>query len=146
MENSKFTALIGRKEGQYLDYKIKCDAFNSKDIKPNAELVKDICAMSNNGNKLSYIIIGISDDRKDFLSVLNDGLNDDNLQTICKTSIEPPPNVKLYRGKFLRRNSKHAKKEFVVIEIGQIPKLPIDLQRILFHIKKNVVLEKTKYG
>ena len=69
MEYSLFTRLIAEGEKANVDFKIRCDAFLAPIIAPKSELAKDICAMANNGNKTSYILIGVSDDGKNLESV-----------------------------------------------------------------------------
>jgi hypothetical protein len=118
MNYSKFKSLIKGKEKAHVDFKTKCDAFLSRTLAPKAELAKDICAMANNGNVASYIIIGVSDDAKTFESVSNDKLTDDNLQSFCKSSIFPPPKVKLYRENWRDAAPKHKGKTFVIIQVG----------------------------
>ena len=100
-------------ESVNIDYKIECNAFNS-DKKANAELVKDIIALANNGKKKSYLIIGVSNDGKGFKSVINDKLTDDNLQRLCVDYIFPVPNLQLQRKTF----SEISGIEFVIIQIG----------------------------
>jgi hypothetical protein len=129
MEYGKFIQLIKTRENTRVDFKIQCDAFLSKDMGPKAELAKDICAMSNNGNVVSYIIIGISDDGMNFLSVSNNKLTNDNLQAFCKTAIFPPPKVKLFWKLWKKNNSKIAGKNFVIIQIGPQARFPYRLNR-----------------
>ncbi|RJX17555.1 MAG: ATP-binding protein [Desulforudis sp.] len=117
MDYSRFVELINGGEKRNVDFKIKCDAFQQS-LSSNAELAKDICAMSNNGNIVSYIILGVSNDRKNFLSVANPNLKDDDLQVFCKTRIFPPPKVKLIRKSWSKAHTNHKNKEFVIIQIG----------------------------
>ena len=83
-----------------------------------AELVKDICAMANNGSIASYILVGVSDDGQSFESVSNAKLVDDNLQSFCKDAIFPPPRIRVHREHWARASSAHAGKDFVIIQIG----------------------------
>lgn len=98
MNYKEFLALLNKGECKNVDYKLTCNAFTkfSDSEKAKAELIKDIIAMSNNGNISSYIIIGVSNNRQKFQSVDNEKLTDDNLQTLCKDNIFPIPRVKLY--------------------------------------------------
>ena len=98
--------------------KIRCDAFVSRKLAPKAELAKDICAMANNGNVASYIVIGVSDDGQSFQSVSNPKLTEENLQSFCKTAVFPPPKVKVHRQSWLKAAPAHRAKEFVIIQIG----------------------------
>ena len=61
MKDKDFIELLRMEEKEYIDFKLKCNAFHSNRIKDNAEIVKDICAISNNRKRKSYIIIGITD-------------------------------------------------------------------------------------
>ncbi|NMC56331.1 MAG: hypothetical protein GYA50_03810 [Eubacteriaceae bacterium] len=98
MNYKEFLALVKKGECKNVDYKLTCNAFTklSDSEKAKAELIKDIIAMSNNGNIASYVIIGVSNNRQKFQSVDNEKLTDDNLQTLCKDNIFPIPRVKLY--------------------------------------------------
>ena len=102
MDYKKFCALIKADERDTVDFKIQCDAFLStaKGKVAKAELAKDICAMANNGNVASYLIVGVSDDGKNCVSVTNSKLTSDNLQSFCKTAVHPPPTVILHRQVF----------------------------------------------
>lgn len=115
MNFTKFQRLINAGEQENIDFKIECQAL-TKMMAPNAELAKDICAMANN-KKISYVIIGVSDDGKNLKSVSNNKLTDDNLQTFCKQSIYPPPKIKLLRKRWKKVNTKYNNKEFVIIQI-----------------------------
>ncbi|MFZ2956990.1 MAG: ATP-binding protein [Candidatus Ozemobacteraceae bacterium] len=99
MDIDEFDRIIAKGENQFVDFKIECNAFDSKSSNQDeakAELVKDILAMANNKGTLSLILIGVSDDGKDFKSVINKKLTDDNLQSLCKEVISPPPKVNLF--------------------------------------------------
>lgn len=118
MEYSKFKQLIKGKERTHVDFKISCDAFLSKTVAPRAELAKDICAMANNGGVASYIIVGVSDDGKDFVSVSNPKLTEENVQSFCKTAVSPPPRIRVYRKRWPKASEKHKGKDFVIIQVG----------------------------
>ena len=118
MEYKIFLDIIKSGEKSTVDFKIECDAFKTNSIKQRAELAKDICAMANNGNKASYIIIGVSDDSKDFKSENNENLTDDNLQTFIKTAIYPIPKVKLTKECWENVLPKHEGKTFTIIQVG----------------------------
>jgi hypothetical protein len=93
MQSAKLKKLIEAGERDNIDYKLTCRAFCSKDKKYKAELAKDICAMANNGNTASYLLIGVSNDRKSFQDTSSLKLTDDNLQAFVKAAIFPPPRV-----------------------------------------------------
>jgi len=118
MEYSKFKQFLKDGEKANLDFKLTCNAFLSKRITPKGELAKDICAMANNGNIASYIVIGVSDDRKSFQSVNNSKLTEGNLQAFCKTAIYPPPKIKVYKKHWAKTGPSRSGKEFVIIQIG----------------------------
>lgn len=118
MNYAKFKRLVSASENARVDFKIDCQAFASKHMTPKAELAKDICAMANNGNVSSYLIIGVSDDHLKFTSVRNSKLTDDNLQAFIKRAIFPPPKITLFRRKWQSADAKHRNKQFVVIQIG----------------------------
>lgn len=133
MEYELFKRLTGKREQDFLDYKEACWAFDKSkgdeaDV-ARGELAKDICAMANNGDVTSYILIGVSDDGLRFTSVTNDKLTDDNLQSFCKGAISPPPQVRLHRDMWPEATSEHVGKSFVTIEVGPHPRQAFYLNR-----------------
>lgn len=118
MQYEKFLELLRGGEKSTVDFKIICDAFNTGGLAAKAELVKDICAMANNGGAISHIVIGVSDDRKSYKSVNNLHLTDDNVQNFCKKSIFPPPRVRVDKNSWPNAKPGHANKKFVVLRIG----------------------------
>ena len=138
MDYTKFQQLIREKEKPNVDFKIECHAFDSKTKSPRAELARDICAMANNGNVSSFIIIGVSDDGLSFKSVENPKLTDENLQSFCKTAISPPPKIRVFRNKYSKGASiEHKGKEFVIIQIGPHPRCAYRLtQDVISHEEK----------
>lgn len=144
MDVAKFKQLIRTKENDFLDFKIQCDAFLSNKKYHNAELAKDICAMSNNGNRASYIIIGVSDNAKSFKTVTNPYLTEENLQSFCKTTIFPPPRIKLYKGNFLKSIKRHAQKEFAVIQVGPHPREAFRLLKDFMFYNEKVCLRRNE--
>jgi len=147
MRLSQFRTLIANGENRFVDFKIICNAL-SGDSRANTELVKDIAAMSNNGYRNSYIIIGVSDDRRTCRSVQEKGLldpkADDNLQRLCRDSIFPVPSVKLneicYKGHGISRNIEG--KKFVVIKIGPHPRRCFRVTRDLIDYKNHICVRK----
>jgi len=91
---TRLRRLIPAGETTTVEFKLECHAFAGNEA-DKAELAKDICAMANNGPRHSYIIIGVSNDGRRYLSVRNPKLTDDNLQTLVRTSISPIPRVSL---------------------------------------------------
>lgn len=118
MDTKKLDELIETGENRYIDFKLKCEAFKSGGESAKAELAKDVCAMANNGNARSYIVIGVSDDRKGFTSVDNDKLTDDQVQDFCANAINPPPIVRLFRIKGDATRERLNGKTFAVLVIG----------------------------
>ena len=118
MEYADFKRLLESGESDRVDFKLDCGAFRDRIGRATAELAKDICAMANNGNRSSYIVIGVDDSGKRFNSVENDKLTDDNLQSWCREVIYPPPRLRVHVLRWKRVPAAHANKTFVVIQIG----------------------------
>jgi hypothetical protein len=144
MDYSKFRHMVRRRETANVDFKIACDAFQSSSLAPRAELAKDICAMANNGNVASYIIIGVSDDGRQFRSVTNSKLTDDNLQAFCKSAIYPPPRVSVHRERWVRVSAAHAKKDFVIIQIGPHPRQCFRLAKDFISYKEQLCYRRNE--
>ena len=99
MTLDQFRRLVRGGEKATVDFKVVCNAFNkaaNDHDKAKAELVKDICAMANNGDQTSYLIIGVANDGKTFKCVSDPHLTSANIQTLLfesTTSAGPePPN------------------------------------------------------
>ena len=118
MDYAKFRSLLETGETDHIDFKIECDAFAKPSVSSKGELAKDICAMANNGNRASYIVVGVSNDRKAFRSVDNEKLTDDNLQDFVKKAVYPPPKTRVHRVTWKRALPKHAGTMFVIIQVG----------------------------
>jgi hypothetical protein len=140
-----FVKLLQQNEHELLDFKVKSDAFVDKGA--TAELVKDIIAMANNGYRRSYLVIGVSDNKKGFLSVENMKLNELNIQNLCKDSIFPVPRVKVFDQVWNHKDvaPEHQNKRFVIIQIGpnhrqcfRFNKDYIDWEK-RYHFRKNEV-------
>jgi schlafen family protein len=144
MDYKKFRDLISKEETNNIDRKLKCKAFEHNNLVANAELAKDICAMANNGNVASYILIGISDDGVHFESVTNMQISEQNVQDLCKNAIWPPPRIRFHElcWKGNRINEKHRGKRFIVIQVGPNPKKPYRLNRDYISYKEKVCLRK----
>jgi hypothetical protein len=137
MDYAKFRKLLSEGEKRHIDFKIVCDAFRSQSVAPRGELARDICAMANNGYMASYVIVGVSDDGKQFKSVDNMKLTDDNLQDFCKKAVFPPPKVRVYRKTWKRALATHKGKEFVIIQIGPN-------RRQVFHLAQDFIDYRAK--
>jgi len=118
MDYTKFCHLVRAGEQAHIDRKIECHAFSGNSVAPNGELAKDICAMANQGYQACYLLVGVSNDGKQFKSVANPKLADDALQDFSKKAIYPPPKVKLTWETWPKAAPEHAGKQFVVIQIG----------------------------
>lgn len=93
-----FRALIAAGEGPHLDLKLECHAFHG-DGAATAELVKDLCALANGSpaepRRPGVLLVGVGNDRMTFRSVRNAKLADDPVQDLVRTSLYPPPDVRL---------------------------------------------------
>jgi hypothetical protein len=144
MDYAEFRRLVEGKEKANVDFKIKCDAFQTKTIGEKAELAKDICAMANNGNMASFIIVGVSNDGRSFQSVANQQLTDDNLQAFCKEAIAPPPRVRLRRERWSQAPPAHANKDFVIIHVGPNVRQAHRIARDFISYREEVCLRRNE--
>jgi hypothetical protein len=144
MENMSFLRLVREGEKFNVDFKIKSDAFLTKDVASKAELAKDVCAMANNGNVASRIVIGVSDDGKSFSSVRNMNLTDDRLQSFCKEAIYPPPAVRVERVSWNKSRKDIVDKSFVVITIGPNARQAFRLNRDFVEYERHVCLRRNE--
>lgn len=144
MEYSKFRELIKKGENSSVDFKIICDAFDGGGISSKGELAKDICAMANNGARLSYIVIGVSDNGKTFKSVDSRNLSDDTVQDFCKKAIFPPPKLTVHRVRWNKIQKTLAGKEFVVIQIGPNPRQVFRLAQDFIDYKSKTCLRRNE--
>ncbi len=142
MRYSQFRQLVSAGEGRRVDFKIQCKAFACRAVAPRAELAKDICAMANNGNVASYILVGVSDDGRRFESVTNPKLTDDNLQSFCKTAIYPPPKIRVHAERWDHPRSAHRDKDFVIIQIGPHSRQAYRLARDFISYNERVVYRR----
>lgn len=121
MTFQEFKKIIAKGETASVDFKLSCNAFDKgcgDHEKAKAELVKNICAMANNGPTVSYLIVGVSDDRKQFQSVLNTKLISANIQTLIRDSIHPHPRVKVSERYWSKAPQPLGQKRFIIIQIG----------------------------
>jgi hypothetical protein len=119
-------------EGATLDFKLMCNAFNKKapdSEKAKAELVKDVCAMANNGTETSYIVIGVGDNRRTFQSADNPHLTSANVHTLVQHAIHPAPAVRVHDLRWNRAPEGMRNKRFVVIQVGPNPRCAYRLAR-----------------
>ena len=123
MTQQQFLRLVRQGEKSNLDFKLVCNAFNSAAgdcEKAKAELVKDVCAMANNGSNTSYLIVGVGDDRKTVQPVHDVNLSSQNIQSLIRDSIHPRPIVRVHRVKWAAAPKPFAGVQFVVIQVGRM--------------------------
>jgi predicted HTH transcriptional regulator len=121
MEYLEFLEILKKGNTITTAFMTECHAFKDS-VKDDAELARDIIAMANNGNTVSYLVIGVSDDGRIIKSVDNENLTDDNLQVFCMENIFPPPAVKLSRFDLTDDiNETNSEKTIVIIQIGPQP-------------------------
>lgn len=140
MNYADFLKLVRGGETTNVDFKIDCCAFLSNSFDSDAakaELVKDVCAMANNGNVASYIVIGVSNDGTGAKSVANPQLTDDNVQSFCKTAISPPIKLRVHHCKWADAQPVHARKHFIVIQVGPNARHAYRLNADFIDIKNN---------
>ena len=140
----KFLELINGGESYRVDFKIKCDAFASSTLAPKAELIKDICALSNNGNVTSFLIIGVSDDRQTFNSVKNKNLKDETIQDYCKRNIYPPPKLQIFLKKWSIGLTNIRDKEFFIIQIGPHKKQAFRFLLDIIDYRENICFRRNE--
>ncbi|WP_411679006.1 helix-turn-helix domain-containing protein [Clostridium thailandense] len=92
MEKKKFLNLLKKPEGPKLDFKqiIEIDTESGR-----KELAKDICAIANSKGGRGYLIIGIEDKTKRILGIVELALNEEKIQQIISSRIEPPVPISL---------------------------------------------------
>lgn len=100
--------------------------------------------MANNGGKVSYIIVGVSNDRKNFVSVQNKNLTNDNLKRLVAESIYPVPKVELKWYSWKNSNKEHQNKEFVIIKVGPNLKKAYHFKRDFIDYKKGYCFRKNE--
>lgn len=144
MNERQFQGILRAKESARIDFKIDCSAFVAKEIRPRAELARDICAMANNGNVTSYLIIGVSDDGKHFRSVANPKLTDDRVQRFCLSAVNPPPRVRLFRRTWASTRRRYAGVEFVFIQVGPQARRAFSLARDFVDYRREVCYRRNE--
>lgn len=141
MKFDLFHRLVCGGEKANVDFKLVCNAFNASagdQEKAKAELVKDICAMANNGSSTSYLIVGVGNDRKTVQSVSDPLLNSQNIQSLVRESIHPRPVVRVHRVRWQEAPSPFAETDFVIIQIGPNARQAFRLARDLINLAKKI--------
>lgn len=139
-----FKALVKGGEKENVDFKLRCELFQADGLAPRAEFAKDICAMANNGPVASYLLIGVADSGKSFLTVSNNRLIDDNIQTFCKEAVYPPPRIELIRKSWRHDRLPFSGIEFVIIKIGPHPRQPFRLNRDFVSYKEKICYRRNE--
>lgn len=87
MDAQKVLSILSREEGPKLDFKVKLilDTESTK-----KELAKDICAIANSKGGRGYMLFGIEDKTKRIIGISKDDFNEEKIQQIVSTRIEPP--------------------------------------------------------
>jgi tetratricopeptide (TPR) repeat protein len=87
MKESELLSLISKNEGPAIDFKRELTLDSAK---VKAELVKDIIALANSDAPLSYLVIGV-DDNKNIIGISK--LGEERIQQIAYRYITPPVNL-----------------------------------------------------
>lgn len=118
MDKKRFTNLLKRTEGPKLDFKqhIEIDTDSGR-----KELAKDICAIANSRGGRGYLVIGIEDKTKKVLGIEDLELNEEKIQQIISSRIEPPVPISL---EFLEFD----KKKIAIINIYDGPQKPYQMR------------------
>jgi predicted HTH transcriptional regulator len=87
MDRKKLETIIKRDEGTKLDFKQKIDLDFESGRK---ELAKDVCAIANSRGGRGYIIIGVEDKTKKVVGIEGKAYNEEQIQQIISSRIEPP--------------------------------------------------------
>lgn len=118
MDKRRFANLLKKTEGTKLDFKqyIEIDTDSGR-----KELAKDICAIANSRGGRGYLVIGIEDKTKKVLGIGDLELNEEKIQQIISSRIEPPVPISL---EFLEVD----KKKVAIINIYDGPQKPYQMR------------------
>lgn len=92
MNTKKLINLLKKNEGTKLDFKRDID-INMESGKK--ELAKDICAIANSKGGRGYLILGIEDKTKNIIGIDSNKINEERLQQIITSRLEPPIPISL---------------------------------------------------
>lgn len=87
MDIKKFLNLLKKSEGSKLDFKEYVDLNVDSGRK---ELAKDVCAIANSRGGRGYLIVGVEDKTKKITGILKEELNEEKIQQIVSSRIDPP--------------------------------------------------------
>ncbi|MTK14114.1 MAG: ATP-binding protein [Clostridiaceae bacterium] len=118
MDKRRFANLLKKTEGTKLDFKqyIEIDTDSGR-----KELAKDICAIANSRGGRGYLVIGIEDKTKKVLGIGDLELNEEKIQQIISSRIEPPVPISL---EFLEVD----KKKVAIINVYDGPQKPYQIR------------------
>lgn len=118
MDTKKFLNLLKKIEGPKLDFKqyINIDSDGGK-----KELAKDVCAIANSRGGRGYLIIGIEDKTKRILGIGEVNFDEEKIQQIISSRIDPPIPISL-------ETFKYEDKKIAVITIYDGPQKPYQMR------------------
>lgn len=118
MDKKKLANLLKRPEGPKLDFKQYIEIETDSGRK---ELAKDICAIANSRGGRGYLIVGIEDKTKKVLGIGDLQFNEEKIQQIISSRIEPPVPISL---EFIDYQNKN----IAVISIFDGPQKPYQIR------------------
>ncbi|AND85921.1 ATP-binding protein [Clostridium tyrobutyricum] len=107
MDIKRFLNLLKKSEGSKLDFKEYVDLNVDSGRK---ELAKDVCAIANSRGGRGYLIVGVEDKTKKITGILKGDLNEEKIQQIVSSRIDPPVPVSI---EFIN----YKKKDIAIINI-----------------------------
>ena len=118
MDKKRLINLLKKAEGPKLDFKqyIEIDTDSGR-----KELAKDICAIANSRGGRGYLVIGVEDKTKKVVGIRDLELNEEKIQQIISSRIEPPVPISL---EFLEIN----KEKVAIINIYDGPQKPYQMR------------------
>ena len=98
MTIQKLEELLKREESEKLDFKLE---FKLNLESQKKELVKDVCAIANSKGGRGYIIFGIKDKTKEVVGVTTEIFDEERVQQIISSRIDPPVPIRLEEVEYL---------------------------------------------
>ena len=127
MTIQKLEELLKREESEKLDFKLE---FKLNLESQKKELVKDVCAIANSKGGRGYIIFGIKDKTKEVVGVTTEIFDEERVQQIISSRIDPPVPIRLEEVEYLG-------KKIVVLTIFKSEHLPHQvLQSGTFYLRR----------
>ena len=118
MDKRKLINLLKKIEGPKLDFKQYIQIETDSGRK---ELAKDICAIANSKGGRGYLVIGIEDKTKKIVGIGDLQINEEKIQQIISSRIEPPIPISL---EFME----YENKKVVIINIYDGPQKPYQMR------------------